>query len=145
MAICIQCGASLDADSRFCSVCGALAVAHVSPTRFCAGCGVPLESDASFCAKCGLSVDASLVAEVRNGGSTMHTDTMSTGVPPRQTMPADAMAFAPQAAAPADTDEELKAAADFPLVSLESILSITALLSEEIFEEQQALLQVKTI
>jgi predicted amidophosphoribosyltransferase len=49
---CPGCGATYDAEDRFCVRCGhALPVAG-SPS-LCATCGAPYEPDDSFCAKCG--------------------------------------------------------------------------------------------
>lgn len=46
---CIQCGAGLQANDRFCPKCGA----HVAALPACAQCGTPLKSGDRFCGKCG--------------------------------------------------------------------------------------------
>ena len=53
---CKNCGADLQANSRFCSNCGTPVTTEQNQS--CPACGAPLKANAKFCARCGQSVDA---------------------------------------------------------------------------------------
>lgn len=46
---CVECGALLPSDAKFCDKCGA----EQEEVLFCNNCGAQLAADASFCHKCG--------------------------------------------------------------------------------------------
>ena len=63
--ICVNCGAELAEDARFCSACGAnqtdLKVeknTELNSVRICPFCGAENDADAKFCEKCGKDMDA---------------------------------------------------------------------------------------
>lgn len=134
MAFCEKCGSPLDADARFCSTCGAPVVEPVPTIRFCAGCGAQLEADARFCMNCGLAIDAPAVVTVHEDGPAVIIDV------------ANVDALWPTEPEPEPEPEpEAEEEFDFPLPSLEQIAAVTTMLNEEIAQEEQMLLQVKTI
>ncbi len=57
---CQSCGHELQAQSRFCSNCGAKADA--AGENKCPSCNAPLKSNAKFCSQCGVVLGAELVA-----------------------------------------------------------------------------------
>jgi RNA polymerase subunit RPABC4/transcription elongation factor Spt4 len=60
MTACPSCGTPVEADDRFCGVCGATLEAEpaevVPAPRFCTRCGGPVNDEDRFCARCGATV-----------------------------------------------------------------------------------------
>lgn len=61
--ICPSCGASIQADSRFCNVCGQQievnnAGMRTNQKRRCTLCGCELDADAIFCTNCGTKIES---------------------------------------------------------------------------------------
>lgn len=56
MRQCINCGAPLDDDALFCTVCGTRNEIMSNPQRQCPHCGAELDNDAIFCTYCGQKV-----------------------------------------------------------------------------------------
>lgn len=54
---CIQCGAEIKDDAKFCKVCGAKQDIQEEPKRLCRACGAPLKPGAAFCTACGARAD----------------------------------------------------------------------------------------
>ena len=60
---CIQCGAALLQDDKFCPDCGS---ALTPAVRSCAACRFPLREGARFCIRCGVSVADAVPASARS-------------------------------------------------------------------------------
>ena len=85
---CFKCGAALEADARFCPVCGE-AVSPDAPVsaparRQCFKCGAVLEADARFCPVCGeaVSPDAPVSAPAAPVGAEEGREKPADGQPP---------------------------------------------------------------
>jgi predicted amidophosphoribosyltransferase len=69
MALCRQCGASVEAGDRFCEECGC-------PLLSCPSCGEPVNAGKKFCRSCGYALSAPAVA-LRHARAAMdHADVL---------------------------------------------------------------------
>ena len=53
MVACGQCGARMNAGTKFCAECGAANAAAVAKPKFCTSCGAKVEAGVKFCPECG--------------------------------------------------------------------------------------------